>query len=701
MRFSSFPIRGLKFLVPILELYLRIRGGDKLMMKFFCFIFILLTTISASFAQQCRTIDPRMDSILNLANSGLSSACLLQREQYKCAELEAELEADEKNKIIQCDSKSLEANKLSNMNIAGCMWNGLKISGEQLLDLAKLPGQIAETVAKGFHETQLCNASVEKKRELLTAFNLTVSDSRFKLSEQFLGKWLEDASCAEVDKLLWARYQNYQNVLMRERIAAINNGKKPAALETTKSDGPGLIELLKSAMDAAKVRYECYTPKVKAEMICAGVTSLIADAAMGVGVKSAVTKISAIVKSKKALGSINRAVANGEKVHLTDAARLTNVDRKRAAAAILSEGGKNRVLTEAEEKALIRAHEVGKPDRGYFTYTQEDLAQKARILKEAGFSAEERRALMEAGIAGEIRDPWYINAITTHFKKVLGVDSLSAEKTSAILKVQALPATTSEGFAKANPRALLEAAGFSRTEIDAIIAAKKAEEVRLAKGLPYKEPVVAVSKVAVKTDAATKSSSTTATEVVAPAVASPADKAAKLGMKEALAEAEKLRLPRDAKGMRLKVNGKEVIAGPAELEAASEYYLRAAKLEREAAEEAYRKKNRTLKADVSIINQPLKNALDASLKGDGSVAKKIVTEALDSKSNQTRNINELVYHVYNEVYLTEVGTDAARKLKKDNLKKLLDEIKAQKGDQYLTNGNNGVFRSMQGWANAN
>ena len=136
-------------------------------------------------------------------------------------------------------------------------------------------------------------------------------------------------------------------------------------------------------------------------------------------------------------------------------------------------------------------------------------------------------------------------------------------------------------------------------------------------------------------------------------------------------------------------------------EAASEYYLRAAKLEREAAEEAYRKKNRTLKADVSIMNEPLKNALEASVRGDGTVAKKIVGEALEAKGNTMRNVNELVGHVYENIYLEKNGSEAAMKLKKENLKKLLEELKAQKGDQYLTNGNNSLFRSMLNWASSN
>lgn len=365
-------------------------------LSFLLFILLSYHSMAVSFAQQCTSKSLSESApLLSLVQNSLSSTCLLQREQYKCSELEAELEGAEKKNIIQCDSKSIEANKLGNMSLGDCVWNGLKISGEQLLDLSAMPGKIMESVAKGFHDTQLCNVSVEKKRELLVAFNLSVSDSRFKLSEQFLGPWLQDATCAEVDKLLYARYQNYQNVLMRERVNAITAGKKVAPLES-KDGGPDILKMLKSAMDAAQVRYECYTPKVKAEMICAGVTSLIVDTAMGMGIKSAVTKISAIAKSKKALGAISRAAAAENKIDLSDSSKLLPSDRKKAAGIVLE-----RKLTDAQEKAILEAHEIGlKEGRGFFSYTSDDLRKKTRILNEAGFSAEERSLLMRSGITG-------------------------------------------------------------------------------------------------------------------------------------------------------------------------------------------------------------------------------------------------------------------------------------------------------------
>ena len=104
--------------------------------------FLAYSSISVSFAQQCKSKSLSESApILSLIQNSLSSACLLQREQNKCSQLEAELEGADKKNIIQCDFRSIEANKLGNMNLSDCVWNGLKISGEQLLDLSAMPGK--------------------------------------------------------------------------------------------------------------------------------------------------------------------------------------------------------------------------------------------------------------------------------------------------------------------------------------------------------------------------------------------------------------------------------------------------------------------------------------------------------------------------------------------------------------------------------
>jgi hypothetical protein len=376
-----------------------------LMKKILFYIFLFLLSINQAFALagNCggiglATINPNVSSMINTADQ---MVCINTRQLYQCEKMEADLEGDDKKKVIQCDKASLASNNLSDTSLASCVWNGLKISGDNLVNLAKLPGAIAEAAMKGFKETQECNKSLDKKREILNAFNMSISDKRFKLEESFLGNTFKDMSCAELEKMTNARYSNYTNQVMREMMAAKNTGKSYKMPEELMAKNSDLLKNLDSVFKEAGVAYNCYTPKAKAEMICAGVTSLLADIAVGAGFTKAIAAVKAIAKSKKALSSVQSSIAAGEKANLTDAALLKAADRARAGGAVVG-----RLLTKAEKEAVEAAHQVGlKEGRGFFTYTKEDIANKARILKEAGFSAEERRALMENGITGATSKP--------------------------------------------------------------------------------------------------------------------------------------------------------------------------------------------------------------------------------------------------------------------------------------------------------
>lgn len=447
-------------------------------MKILFALLLMLFTVPELFARTTCTpsgIQMQMSNVEMMSKSSDVLACIATKEAYQCEKMEADLEAADKHKILKCDEKSIEANRLGNTSLTDCVWNGLKISGEQLLDLAALPGKIAEGISKGFKETQICNASIEKKREILNAYNLTMEDERFKLSEQFLGKWLEDATCAEVEKQLFSRYQNYLNVTMRERVIAINTGKKPAPIKSEKS-GPNLVELFKQAMKEAEATYHCYTPKVKAEMVCAGVTSLLTDIAIGGGVAGAAKKIGAVVKSKKALGRIERAVAAGEKADLSDAALLLKNDRLKGAQAVLK-----RELTEAEKKAILEAHEVGiKEGRGFYTYTQEDLLKKARTLREAGLDSEQTRALMENGITGIFNDPTIKKAMLAHFQKMFTTVSLVQQ--DALVAIHNLGRSSAAGFTE-KARAMLKEAKFTDDQIEKILKAKSNQELGIKEAI--------------------------------------------------------------------------------------------------------------------------------------------------------------------------------------------------------------------------
>jgi Na+-transporting NADH:ubiquinone oxidoreductase subunit NqrC len=386
--------------------------------SFFCFNASAISDLSINASCKGLGLSSLDTNLQSMFNSAEQLACVSARQSYQCEKMEADLEGEDKNKVIHCDQNSLKSNSLSNTNGFSCVWNGLKISGENLVNLAKLPGTIADAAMQGFKETQECNKSLDKKREILNAFNLSVTDKRFKLEESFLGRSFPDMSCAELEKRTHDRFENYNNQIMREMIAAKNTGKTYKIPDHLLAKNSEILINLDAIFKEAGVTYNCYTPKAKAEMVCAGVTSLLADVALGVGFSKAITAVRSIAKSKKALNGINRSVVSGEKANLSDSSLLNPADRVKAGEAIVG-----RSLTKSEAKAIEAAHQIGlKEGRGFYTYTQEDIAKKTKILDDAGFSKVERRKLMENGITGKEND-YYAHLYMQ--KQVLKVEARS------------------------------------------------------------------------------------------------------------------------------------------------------------------------------------------------------------------------------------------------------------------------------------
>ncbi len=104
----------------------------------------------------------------------------------------------------------------------------------------------------------------------------------------------------------------------------------------------------------------------------------------------------------------SRDLANKEDLTAEETAELLQANSGRISKAeeLLKES-LGRELTDAEKKAILRAHFVGfgekgkdeKRDSGVFNVSQEQLAEKARILKDAGFDKEQRREIIESGLA--------------------------------------------------------------------------------------------------------------------------------------------------------------------------------------------------------------------------------------------------------------------------------------------------------------
>jgi hypothetical protein len=102
--------------------------------------------------------------------------------------------------------------------------------------------------------------------------------------------------------------------------------------------------------------------------------------------------------------------------NLSRAASFSDADRIREAGRITRSS-----LTPAQEEAIVRAHNVGGKGRGYFSYTQTEINEKARILREAGFDRSQVRGLMKNGIVGG-RSEEYLSA----------ADAFSAARSDAV-----------------------------------------------------------------------------------------------------------------------------------------------------------------------------------------------------------------------------------------------------------------------------
>lgn len=162
-------------------------------------------------------------------------------------------------------------------------------------------------------------------------------------------------------------------------------------LKNIKENAP----IVKKELEVAFEKYPHLTFEEKNAINC----KVLTQVATGLGVSTAVSKViqkagmpNAIIAEMKSVGS-------------------------KAQSAL------NRSLTKQEIAEIFRAHKVGDLELGkdggparINNYTPAQLRRKNEILKAAGFSAVDRRALMERGVVGN----WYGEGIQTHNRMLNG-----------------------------------------------------------------------------------------------------------------------------------------------------------------------------------------------------------------------------------------------------------------------------------------
>lgn len=370
-------------------------------MRLWFFVFALVLPYVVS-AQTCTRIDPLGQ--LSWVKDANRVACENLRTQYKCAEREREKLAGlvgpeavaEQAKFLTCDRSQQTKDGLLEtqwLGSNGCLVNGLRLTVESIKDLGT-------GVVNMFKDAEACYQDVQKKREMVVLFNLSVSD-RYTLEPRVVDEW----TCGQIEQQLSARKRAQDEALMREHQRNVNAGRSSTLPVRTPEPENALRmkKLLDEARAQLETTYMCYTAKAKAEMVCAGVVSLVADVALSGGAllvgKAAVVGMRGMAHSSQAMERIRRAAARGQKIDLKDSSLLSDSDRLKTSQELLA---RRKPFTKEQKDAILEAHEVGLAEgRGFGSYTTADLAAKARILRKAGFDQEEVRKLMESGMTGK------------------------------------------------------------------------------------------------------------------------------------------------------------------------------------------------------------------------------------------------------------------------------------------------------------
>jgi hypothetical protein len=177
----------------------------------------------------------------------------------------------------------LKQNNILNIELGDCVIEGLKISANNLLDLPNLPKKIMLYAINSLQDGEKCYQDIEKKTKMARLFNIAITNPRFLLDEKFINLTIPKMSCGEIQRTFEARMRSYSDAVHREKHGQLINSQLYKIPDELYKNNYGFVNKLENLLNDFQIKYECYTPKVKAEMVCAGLTSFILDATAGTG----------------------------------------------------------------------------------------------------------------------------------------------------------------------------------------------------------------------------------------------------------------------------------------------------------------------------------------------------------------------------------------------------------------------------------
>jgi hypothetical protein len=309
-------------------------------------------------------------------------------------------------KLYTCDMKSFCERTSLDTAIAGIKGCGLGVWDASLKGL----WDVLKGLTSFATYSSNCNSDIEQKLDMIDKFNDALPPGEsFKTPPK---QSLQRMSCSDLLKEFNTKAYNVSQRMTEKSTADVSKEINPANRKSK-----GSIDLKAEAgklLDQLKVKRECYNTEALAELYCeAGTVAALTVAGPAVATFRAarLARVVELSKSVQVEAAATKLAKAGEAV-MSTAGKLSDAERKGVAEVLLG-----RALSKEEQSALIAAHEVGKErGAGFFTYTPEELRDKARILRSAGFNSRERAILMRNGIAGSSSDSAGIRASMSQTK---------------------------------------------------------------------------------------------------------------------------------------------------------------------------------------------------------------------------------------------------------------------------------------------
>ena len=286
-------------------------------------------------------------------------------------------------KAIESADKSCRKNNETALKAAWMVY--ASYHDKDLANAYKRTNTCARFLSLARRKTQTILGDIQKKKRIQERY-----EAERKLTD-------EESDPAKKERLLWRlsrTYPEFKRKLNKQEkrfLAALEKIRKQKPF--SKADEQDKKEDIEGSIARLKRRYQCSSGQYLAELACGSI------AAIG----SMVTGGVSVAVGKKMIEKRIHQIAWERKLKLSTDEKLALIKAREIS---------GKPLTQEQKEAIIKSHRVGRGQPGkngnpasVGNYTREQLMEKSRILKQAGFSKEQRNLLIRNGVVGDRRGP--------------------------------------------------------------------------------------------------------------------------------------------------------------------------------------------------------------------------------------------------------------------------------------------------------